>query len=192
MRPQCAGCTCNGLQCVWWSDKETIDARTIPKRRRREIDERSDSSRGNLIALTIELPPLVPMPSPFQLEKHRYLFRFFKSSILPRLVRQNSLARYTDQTFMLRLALRFSPLMGALISVAGMQLAPAPHWSVPFAVESYIQAILGLRERLSQTTDFGCDDALLATVVTLSVFEVRIKFSVPSTRKVQRPRKVCD
>jgi hypothetical protein len=72
---------------------------------------------------------------------------------------------------MLRLALEFPPLMGAMISIAGMQLAPAPRWSISCAVRSYVHTITGLRRVLENAEDIGSDDALLATVISLSVFE---------------------
>jgi hypothetical protein len=72
---------------------------------------------------------------------------------------------------MLRLALEFPPLMGAVISIAGMQLAPTPKWSISCAVESYIYTLSGLRDILENIEQISSHDALLATVISLSVFE---------------------
>jgi hypothetical protein len=74
---------------------------------------------------------------------------------------------------MLRLAMEFPPLMGALVSIAGMQLTSSPHWPVSRAIESYIQTLMGLQGTLRHSGHFRNSDALLATVITLSVFEVR-------------------
>lgn len=73
---------------------------------------------------------------------------------------------------MLRLALEFPPLMGALVSIAGMQVASLDGGSIACAVTSYVQTLTGLREMLNKISDIGSHDALLATVVTLAVFEV--------------------
>lgn len=131
-----------------------------------------DPSQIDSPALHIGLRPPVQMPSPFQREEHCYLYRYFGSVILPRMVRRNSLARYADQSYMLRLALEFPPLMGVLISIAGMKLASFNCGSVYCAVRSYTQTLNGLRRALSQTTGTVSSDALFATVITLSVFEV--------------------
>ncbi|KAJ5737854.1 fungal Zn binuclear cluster domain-containing protein [Penicillium malachiteum] len=111
------------------------------------------------------------MPSPFQRQEHCYLYRYFGSNILPRLVRRDSLARYADQSYMLRLALEFPPLMGALVSIAGMQLASLNRWPISEVVGCYIQTLAGLRQTLTRTSNIDPHDALLATVVTLAVFE---------------------
>ena len=70
--------------------------------------------------MDMSLAPPVTMPSPFHLKEHCYLYRYFASTIISRLVRNRSLSRYTDQTYMLRLAQDFPPLMGAMISIAGI------------------------------------------------------------------------
>jgi hypothetical protein len=113
----------------------------------------------------------VAMPSPFHLTEHYYLYRYFAFTVLSRLVRYNSLSRYTDQTYMLRLAQEFPPLMGAMISIAGMQLALSPRWSIHCAIQSYIHTITGLREAIVDGDDIASSDAFLATVISLSVFE---------------------
>ncbi|KAJ6110906.1 fungal Zn binuclear cluster domain-containing protein [Penicillium sp. IBT 16267x] len=175
-RPQCAGCSRNRLQCVWPSDKQRKDGQT--RRIRLEEGSSSNESKDGLSQVNSPIPriglrPPVHMPSPFQLEEHCYLYRYFGSVILPRMVRRNSLARYADQSYMLRLALEFPPLMGVLISIAGMKLASFHGKSIYCAVRSYTQTLNGLRRALTQMTDTASNDALLATVITLSVFEVR-------------------
>ncbi|KAJ5786585.1 fungal Zn binuclear cluster domain-containing protein [Penicillium pulvis] len=175
-RPQCAGCNRNRLQCVWPFDKQRKDGRT--RRLSSGVESTSNKSEDGLSpvdspTLRNGLHPPVQMPSPFQLEEHCYLYRYFGSVVLPQMVRRNSLARYADQSYMLRLALEFPPLMGVLISIAGMKLASFNGGSIYCAVQSYTQSLNGLRRALSRTTDSGSNDALLATVITLSVFEVR-------------------
>lgn len=125
------------------------------------------------LQLNLSAMSLVPviMPSPFHLKQHYYLYRYFELTVLSRLVRNNSLSRYTDQTYMLRLAQEFPPLMGAIISIAGMQLAPTPRWSIDCAIKSYIHTIAGLREAIAVDNNIASNDAFLATVISLSVFE---------------------
>ncbi|KAJ5148433.1 fungal Zn binuclear cluster domain-containing protein [Penicillium atrosanguineum] len=167
-RPRCAGCTRNTLECAWPSGNDLADQ----PRDRQPRNETRISPFQSLGGLSIhKLPPPVSMPHPFQLQEHRYLYRYFASELLPRLVRQESLARYGDQTYMLRLAMEFPPLMGALVSIAGMQLTSSPHWPVSRAIENYIQTLIGLQGCLKKHGNFRSSDALLATVITLSVFE---------------------
>ncbi|KAJ5948080.1 hypothetical protein N7466_001095 [Penicillium verhagenii] len=178
LRPQCAGCRRNQLQCIWPSNEERKDGRIRQPRSTQSIsfDQHVDGLSGvgtkstSLAGPTLRPP--VQMPSPFQLEEHCYLYRYFGSDILPRLVRRNSLARYADQSYKLRLALEFPPLMGALISTSAMQLACVSGKSIHFALKTYTQTINGLRQALDRKIDFVSHDALLATVITLSVFEV--------------------
>lgn len=108
------------------------------------------------------------MPAPFNNEEYCYLYHQFISSILPRLVRKSSI----DQTYMLCLAPDYPPLMGAMISVAGMQIAPRPTWSVKCAVQSYLYTINWLQKSLMLKKSAKDGDSLLATVILLSVFEV--------------------
>lgn len=113
-------------------------------------------------------PSSSTMPAPFNNEEYCYLYHQFISSILPRLVRKSSI----DQTYMLCLAPDYPPLMGAMISVAGMQIAPRPTWSVKCAVRSYLYTITWLQKSLMLKKSAKDGDSLLATVILLSVFEV--------------------
>ncbi|KAJ6007305.1 fungal Zn binuclear cluster domain-containing protein [Penicillium herquei] len=171
-RPQCTGCTRNGLQCVWPSQHNHVDRRTSTGLRKSNApcDSTSTKLTTNSIA-TLQTGSPISMPSPFQQQEHCYLYRYFGSNILPRLVRRDSLARYTDQSYMLRLALEFPPLMGALVSIAGMQLASLNLWPISEVVKCYIQTLTGLRQTLIQISNIDSHDGLLATVVTLAVFE---------------------
>lgn len=174
-RPRCAGCTRNHLECAWPSGNDNAD-----KRQDRQNNNRfRNSSRASTVLSIYKLPPPVSMPHPFQLREHCYLYRYFASELLPRLVRQDSLARYGDQTYMLRLATEFPPLMGALVSIAGMHLTSSPHWPVSRAIESYIQTLMGLQGILRHSGYLKYSDALLATVITLAVFEVRFSGCYP-------------
>lgn len=171
-RPRCAGCTRNTLECGWPSGNDLAD-------QRRDRQTRSDTRNApfqTLGGLSFhKLPPPVSMPYPFQLQRHCYLYRYFASELLPRLVRQESLARYGDQTYMLRLAMEFPPLMGALVSIASMNLTSSRHWPISRAIESYVQTLIELQESLKQYEHSRSGDAILATVITLSVFEVSRK-----------------
>ena len=174
-RPQCTACTRNELDCEWPSgDNQPPDGR------RRRFN--SDRTTVRVVAPSglslIQLSPPVVMPAPFQSDENAYLYRYFVSTILPRLVRQSSL----DQTHMLRLAPQFSPLFGAMVSVAGMQLPSTARWPIHFALQGYLHAIHSLQTSLTDITKAGCDDRVLATVILLSVFEACRSIFVFSTR----------
>ncbi|KAJ5621129.1 fungal Zn binuclear cluster domain-containing protein [Penicillium lagena] len=115
------------------------------------------------------------------LQEHGYLYRYYASTLVPRLVRKNSLARFLDQTHFLRLAWEFPPLMGAMISIAGMQLASSSHWAIQCAIESYMYTISGLQKTIAQLRNPETNDGLLATVISLSVFESCRRDAVPNT-----------
>lgn len=108
------------------------------------------------------------MPEPFQSPEYAYLYRYFASSISPRLVRESSL----DQSHMLGLGPTFSPLLAAMVSVAGMQLPCTERWPTRLALQGYLHAINWLQTSLTDITKAGCNDCVLATVILLSVFEV--------------------
>ncbi|KAL2793905.1 hypothetical protein BJX66DRAFT_217027 [Aspergillus keveii] len=159
-RPRCTGCTRNALDCEWPAgDNQLPDGRSLRWTTRAAVAVSGLSS--------IRLRPPVATPEPFQLEEYAYLYRYFASTILPRLVRQSSL----DQTHMLRLGPQFSPLFGAMASVAGMQLPCTARWPLHLALRGYLHAIQSLQKSLTDITKAGCDDRILATVVLLSVFE---------------------
>ncbi|GKZ34582.1 hypothetical protein AbraIFM66950_004896 [Aspergillus brasiliensis] len=107
------------------------------------------------------------MPAPFSSSECIYLYQYFASTILPRFVRRNSL----DQTHMLRLGFQYSPLFGAMVAVAGMQLPTKARWPARLALQSYLHAIHTLQMSLTDISKAGCDDRILATVVLLSCFE---------------------
>ncbi|KAJ5831710.1 fungal Zn binuclear cluster domain-containing protein [Penicillium riverlandense] len=167
-RPRCRACTRNELGCQWPSGNEQRDGRRAQRCR---ISAVSD----------LRLSPLVPLPAPFQLQEHGYLYRYYASTLVPRLVRKNSLARFLDQTHFLRLAWEFPPLMGAMISIAGMQLASSSRWAIQCAIESYIYTISGLQKTIAQLRNPETNDGLLATVISLSVFESCRRDAVPNT-----------
>ncbi|KAI2840061.1 transcriptional regulator family: Fungal Specific TF [Aspergillus niger] len=107
------------------------------------------------------------MPAPFSSSECTYLYRYFASTILPRFVRRNSL----DKTHMLRLAPQFSPLFGAMVAVAGMQLPTKDRWPAHLALQSYLHAIHTIQMSLTDITKAACDDRILATVSLLACFE---------------------
>jgi hypothetical protein len=129
------------------------------------MDNASSSDIGTIIYTT---PSTNYDASAVSVGLDDYLYRYFASIILPRLVWQNSL----DQTHMLRLGPQFSPLFGAMVSVAGMQLPCTTRWPIHFALLGYLHAIHALQTSLSDITKAGCDDRILTTVVLLSVFDV--------------------
>lgn len=164
-RPRCAACTRNELDCEWPSGNEPADRR-IRKRHRHMVCDASPQPPSCLSI--VRQPSTLAIPSPFRTDGHFYLYQHFVSVILPRLVRQSSI----DQTYMLCLAPEYPPLMGAMISVAGMQIASRPKWSIECAVQSYLYTIISLQKSLVDMKRAGNDDRLLATVILLAVFEV--------------------
>jgi hypothetical protein len=62
--------------------------------------------------------------------------------------------------------------MGAMISIAGMQLASSSRWAIQCAIDSYMYTISGLQKTIAQIRNPETNDGLLATVISLSVFEV--------------------
>ncbi|KAL3483594.1 fungal Zn binuclear cluster domain-containing protein [Aspergillus germanicus] len=159
VRPRCSGCTRNSLACEWPAGDNQL-----PDGRSQRWMTRAVAASG---LSSIQLPPPIMTPAPFQSDQYAYLYRYFASTILPRLVRQSSL----DQTHMLRLGPQFSPLFGAMLSVAGMQLPCTARWPIHSALRGYLHAIKALQTSLTDITKAGCDDRVLATVVLLSVFE---------------------
>ncbi|KAE8140203.1 fungal Zn binuclear cluster domain-containing protein [Aspergillus pseudotamarii] len=163
-RPRCTGCTRNVLDCEWpTQDNQAPDGRS---RRWARTQVRVPALASSGLSLVPLSPPMV-MPAPFDSYENAYLYRYFASTILPRLFRQSSL----DQTHMLRLAPHFSPLFGAMVAVAGMQLPGTARWPIHFALRGYLHTIHSIQTSLTDITKAGCDDCVLATVILLSVFE---------------------
>lgn len=77
---------------------------------------------------------------------------------------------------MLRLAFQFSPLFGAMVAVAGMQLPTKDRWPAHLALQSYLHAIHAIQMSLTDITEAACDDRILATVSLLACFEACARF----------------
>ncbi|KAL2802011.1 hypothetical protein BJX63DRAFT_426365 [Aspergillus granulosus] len=124
-------------------------------RHRKKCDERRPQCGGctwNGLELFYPgycLSPPVSMPEPFHTDQHGQLYRYFASSIMPRLIRQTSLSRYSVDSHLLRLALGHAPLMAALVSIAAMWAVPQSHHQVSIAVASYLFAINALKKEIS-------------------------------------------
>ncbi|KAL2815108.1 hypothetical protein BJX63DRAFT_169493 [Aspergillus granulosus] len=163
-RPRCTACNRNALDCEWPSGDNQLPHGRSQRRTGTQATTRTGAPLGLSL---IQLASPIIMPAPFQSPEYAYLYQYFASTILPRLVRQSLL----DQTHMLRLGPKFSPLFGAMVSVAGMQLPSTERWSTYFTLQGYLHAIQALQTSLTDITKAGCDDRILATVVLLSVFE---------------------
>ena len=104
---------------------------------------------------------------------HADLYRYYIFTVMPRLVREDSLSKYADQSHMRELALKFPPLMGAMIAIAAMHLSRSDALYTQVAVESYLYSIHGLQESIAHNECAGNEDGLLATAISLCIFEVR-------------------
>ena len=167
--PHCSACIRNSLDCKWPSeDNQLPDGRSRHSRGTKAIMRAVASSGVSLM----QLPPFIMMPAPFSSSECTYLYRYFASTILPRFVQRNSV----DKTHMLRLAPQFSPLFGAMVAVAGMQLPTKDRWPAHLALQSYLHAIHSIQMSLTDITKAGCDDRILATVSLLACFEACIRF----------------
>lgn len=111
------------------------------------------------------------LPS-FKLDDHVDLYQHFAACIIPRLVRQNCLPEYVEQTHMRRLALSFPPLMAIMIAIAALDLDTPANNQV--AMEGYLYALRSLQDRMNHDSNAGNEDGLLATTICLCVFEVRV------------------
>ncbi|KAL3484515.1 hypothetical protein BJX62DRAFT_243844 [Aspergillus germanicus] len=120
------------------------------------------------------------MPEPFQTDENVHLYRCFASSILPRLVRQTSLFRYSVDAHLLRLALSHAPLLGALVSIAAMWTVPQSKQQSSLAVNSYLFAINSLKKGIADGAFVGNEDWLLATTTLLCLFENTQYDSLPN------------
>ncbi|KAL3476566.1 hypothetical protein BJX99DRAFT_139162 [Aspergillus californicus] len=179
-RPQCGGCARNGLECKWLSETQFPD-----RRRHSKTSEPPDGggtapcntepvsarAMGGMSCPGLCLSPPISMPEPFHTGEHVQLYRYFASSILPRLIRQTSLSRYSVDSHLLRLALSHAPLMAALASIAAMWTVPQSHHQVSIAVASYLFAINALKNEISNSALVGNEDWLLATTTLLCLFE---------------------
>lgn len=125
------------------------------------------------LPLNIDVSPF-PMPAPFQSKDHSRLYHFFATSVLPCMVRQTSLARYSEQRYCLWLALEHPSVMGAMIGIAALRAKEqSPRFKI-LAIESYLFSINCLRSVIANAEYTGNEDWLLATTIFLCVLEVMI------------------
>ncbi|OGM45409.1 hypothetical protein ABOM_005549 [Aspergillus bombycis] len=181
-RPRCGGCTRNDFECRWPPETQTVD------RRRYSLASgttTTTSSAGDE-ALTgrpgRSLPPPVSMPVPFHKSEHLRIYRYFVHSMSPKLVRQTSLSRYSQDFHIVRLALVHPPLMGALIALAGMKMSSQSSNLQSLALQSYLFAITSLKTGLMEGRHTGTEDWLLATTTLLCLFENSRCDAMPNAR----------
>ena len=86
---------------------------------------------------------------------------------MPRLIRENCRTECCEQSHLLRLAEKFSPLMAVLIAIAAVDLGNAE-----VAMDRYLYSLRSLQDRIADAPDAGNEDGLLATTICLCVFEV--------------------
>ncbi|KKK13211.1 hypothetical protein ARAM_000566, partial [Aspergillus rambellii] len=166
-RPRCGGCTRNDLECRWPSEVQSID-------RRRYLKAENKSRVVELVinhSPAASLPPVVAMPGPFHQEEHSQLYRYFAHSVNPCLVRRTSLSRYSENSYILRLALAHPPLMAVLIAVAAISTPSQSPRRISLAVESYLFAIGTVKTGILEGKYAGNEDWLLATTTFLCIFE---------------------
>ncbi|KAJ0415186.1 fungal-specific transcription factor domain-containing protein [Aspergillus carlsbadensis] len=178
-RPLCGGCVRNGLECKWLSETQFPDRRRNAKPSEPPATDEMAPCSTELV-LTRGLSPVITMPEPFHTEEHVHLYRYFASSIMPRLVRQTSLSRYSVDAHLLRLALGHAPLLGALVSIAAMWTVPRSKHQSSLAVKCYLFAINSLKKGITDGALVGNEDWLLATTTLLCLFENTRYDSLPN------------
>ncbi|KAJ5833377.1 hypothetical protein N7474_001688, partial [Penicillium riverlandense] len=140
-RPQCQRCRGKSLACTWPTDaSQPIDGR------RREGRRWSAPTR--------------------ELDEHESLRDHFVTSVMPRLVRQNCVPECCDQSYLLRLAQEFPPLMAVLLAMAAADLGKDA-----VATARYLYTLRSLQDRMADAPDAGNEDGLLATAIFLCLFE---------------------
>ncbi|EAS28826.3 uncharacterized protein CIMG_07572 [Coccidioides immitis RS] len=186
-RPLCAGCSRNGLRCTWPSEYQPVDRRRrCPSPASPSASSPSPSCNGTSTQsrtpdISASLPPFSAMPPPFRLEEHFNLYCYFANSLLPTLVRQCSLPKYSDQTYILNLAVQFPPLMGAMIAVAAVRLPRHDESYLHLGLKCYHFSIQNLREGLASDKYKGNEDYLLATTILLCIWENCQPDGIPNT-----------
>jgi hypothetical protein len=86
---------------------------------------------------------------------------------MPRLIRPKCPAEYVDHSYMLHLAHGFQPLMTIMVAIAAADLG-----RVELAMDRYLCSLRNLQDRLAAAPNAGNEDGLLATTISLCVFEV--------------------
>ncbi|PLB51232.1 hypothetical protein P170DRAFT_406981 [Aspergillus steynii IBT 23096] len=191
-RPRCGGCSRIHLTCTWLTENQLIDRRR--NRNPQKIGEtrcypqftvfgdrecQSESQDQDYPLITV--PPninvsSITMPAPFQSKEHLRLYHYFTASVLPFLIRQTSLARYSEQRHFLRLALEHPPVMGAVIGIAALRTREQSSRLNILAIESYLFSINYLRKSISRANYTGDEDWLLATTILLCVLEQNSRY----------------
>ncbi|CAK97023.1 uncharacterized protein An11g08910 [Aspergillus niger] len=190
-RPRCGGCTRNDSECQWPSEVQTVDRRRYRKTSdsQREMSSLAlgtaipSADDGAQPVTTVmasnlrpgwSLPPPVSMPAPFHKNEHLRIYRYFAHSIAPKLVRQTSLSRYSQDLHIARLALAHPPLMGVFIAIAGMEMSLQSSNLHSLALQSYLFAITSIKTGLMEGRHTGTEDWLLATTTFLCLFELNL------------------
>ncbi|BCS23598.1 uncharacterized protein APUU_40042A [Aspergillus puulaauensis] len=85
---------------------------------------------------------------------------------MPRLVRPNCPSVYSDQSYMVRLAREFPPLMAIITAIAALDIG-----NDSLAMQHYLRSLRSLQARIIAASGTGNEDGLLATTICLCVFE---------------------
>ncbi|KNG84712.1 hypothetical protein ANOM_006766 [Aspergillus nomiae NRRL 13137] len=198
-RPRCGGCTRNDFECRWPTESQTVDRR----RHRKTSDSQqglsslasgttttsADDGAHTMTTVMVSdgrpgrsLPPPVSMPEPFHKTEHLRIYRYFRHFMSPKLVRQTSLSRYSQDFHIARLALAHPPLMGALIALTGMKMSSQSSNLQSLALQSYLFAITSIKTALMEGRHTGTEDWLLATTTLLCLFENSRCDAMPNAR----------
>lgn len=107
------------------------------------------------------------------------LYTHFTTAVMPRLVRPNCPSVYSDQSYMVRLAREFPPLMAIIIAIAALDIG-----NDALAMQHYLCSLRSLQGRIIAASGTGNEDGLLATTICLCVFEVSLlPFSIRGINK---------
>lgn len=102
------------------------------------------------------------------------LYTHFTTAVMPRLVRPNCPSVYSDQSYMVRLAREFPPLMAIITAIAALDIG-----NDYLAMQHYLRSLRSLQARIIAASGTGNEDGLLATTICLCVFEVSLlSFSI--------------
>jgi hypothetical protein len=97
---------------------------------------------------------------------------------MPRLIRPNCPAEYIDHSYMLHLATGFPPLMAIMVAIAAADLGRRE-----LAMDRYLCSLRTLQDNLADAPGAGNEDGILATTISLCVFEVGLNNSPSALRR---------
>lgn len=153
-RPICQRCTTSRVSCLWPSLKDSID-----RRHRKTLRQDRTKSLADQSALQCD---------------RTLLYDHFAEVFLPQLIRSDSGDVPDVMAYLLSLASHSGITLDAMLACSAMDIARS-HPSSRLrdtTLEYYIRSVEGLQDLLATNKFSAGDDALLATVSYLLIFEV--------------------